>query len=65
MKIVDMDIDKCYICDEILDCESGNIVCLKTAKGIKNINDYAKRRALSWSAVLKQRDFTRDAMKII
>ena len=51
MKIVDMDIDRCYICDEIH--ESGNIVCLKTVKGIKNIKDYAKRRTLSWSAVLK------------
>ena len=39
MKIV----DKCYICDEILHCESGNIVCAKTEKGIKNINDYAKQ----------------------
>ena len=53
MKIVDIDIEKCYICDEILHCESGNIVCVKTKKGIKNINDYAKRRELPWRAVLK------------
>ena len=54
MKIVDMDIENCYIGDQILDSESGNIVCVKPEKGIKNINDYAKRRALSWK-VLKQR----------
>ena len=50
-----MDIEKCYIGDEILDCESGNIVCVRTENGIKNVNGHVKRRALSWRAVLKQR----------
>ena len=50
-----MEIDKCFICDENFVGEVSDIVSVKTQKGINNINNCAKRRGLSWTAVVKQR----------
>ena len=50
-----MDINKCYVCDQHFTDESVDVVVIKTDKGVKNINQCATRRGLSWQAVLKQR----------
>ena len=50
-----MDIKVCYVCDQSFSDESVDVIAIKTAKGLKNINECAKRRGLSWQAGLYQK----------
>ena len=50
-----MNIDNCFICGVKFNAEFTDIVSIKTQKGVDNINKSAKRRGLTWTAILNQK----------